>query len=111
MTFAASCSYVREILEAGVKVYLYPNAFIHAKNIMIDDEFTSIGSTNMDSRSFEQNFEVNAFIYSTETTRKMKADFLDLLKDSQRTMPEKWKKRPRKQKFKESFARLFSPLL
>ena len=110
-TYAASCSYVREIMEAGVKVYFYQKAFIHAKNIIVDDEFTSIGSTNVDSRSFEQNFEVNAFIYNTETALKMKSYFLDLLKDAPRLTLEKWAKRPRKQKIKESFARLFSPLL
>ena len=111
MTFSATCSYVREIVEAGVKVYFYQNAFIHAKNIIIDDEFVSIGSTNMDPRSFEQNFEVNAFIYSRETAQKMKTDFLDLLKDTSKITLDKWAKRSRKQKFKESFARLFSPLL
>jgi cardiolipin synthase len=111
MTHAASCSYMREIMDAGVKVYFYENSFIHSKNIMIDDEFTSIGSTNMDMRSFEQNFEVNAFIYCRETTEKMKSEFLELLKDTPKLTPEKWAKRPRKQRVKESFSRLFSPLL
>ena len=60
---AASMSYMKEILEAGVIIHLYTKGFIHAKTIVVDGILSSIGTANMDYRSFDQNFEVNAMIY------------------------------------------------
>ncbi len=57
----ASLSYLAEMMKAGVKIYLYRKGFIHSKLMVSDDEFSTIGSTNMDFRSFEHNFEANAF--------------------------------------------------
>ena len=68
----ASYSYFQEILEAGGKVYLYNKGFLHSKVIIIDDIMASIGSANMDLRSFKLNFEVNAFIYDDEVIKDMK---------------------------------------
>jgi len=79
--------------------------------MVIDDEVSTIGTTNMDFRSFEQNYEVNAFIYDEQKAIEIKSYFMDDLGESVLIDFETWRKRPRWQKAKESFARLFSPLL
>ncbi|MEG1673357.1 MAG: phospholipase D-like domain-containing protein, partial [Alistipes sp.] len=71
-----SFSYIRSMLKAGVKVYFYQPGFLHAKMVAIDDEYCTIGSANMDFRSFEHNFEANAFIYDKKITKQMKNIFL-----------------------------------
>jgi cardiolipin synthase len=55
------------VLEAGIKVYKYKKGFLHSKAIVIDGFISIVGSANLDERSFNQNFEVNAFIYDTKT--------------------------------------------
>ncbi|WP_300851804.1 cardiolipin synthase, partial [uncultured Bacteroides sp.] len=60
LTHLASCSYLADVLQAGVKVYLYKLGFLHSKLMVSDDELSTVGSTNVDFRSFEHNFEVNA---------------------------------------------------
>ncbi len=59
----ATLSYIGDLLKAGATVYIYDNGFIHAKTIVVDDEIASVGTANIDVRSFRLNFEVNAFIY------------------------------------------------
>ena len=111
LTHLASCSYLADVLRAGVKVYLYQKGFLHSKLMVSDDLLSTVGSTNMDFRSFEHNFEVNCFVYQAAFARQMKKLFMRDLQGCDRVMPEAWKKRPMKQKFCESFMRLFSPLL
>jgi cardiolipin synthase len=96
---------------AGVKVFFYQKGFIHSKLIVVDDLLCSIGTTNMDFRSFEYNFEVNAFIYNEETATQARNIYLDDLNDSRQMFLKLWKERSNWMKLKESFARLFSPLL
>lgn len=104
-------SYLGRALEAGVRVFKYKDGFLHSKAIVIDDFISIVGSANMDERSFNQNFEVNAFIYDTKTADKLKMLFeRDTKKCIELTLAE-WTNRKRKQKLKESFARLFSPLM
>ena len=78
----ASSSYAGELLKYGAKLYNYDhNAFLHAKTIVVDDCVCSIGTANMDIRSFELNFEINAFMYSSEVAKKQRAIFEnDILK-------------------------------
>jgi len=111
--FTALCtkSYIKEMLESEVKFYFYQPGFLHSKMMVVDDQLCTIGTTNMDFRSFEQNFEVNAFIYNVETAQEVKGYFMDDLMESRKINLSEWRKRPRWQKTKESFARLFSPLL
>ena len=73
----ASRSYLREIHEAGAKVYLYESGFMHSKLMVIDDALVTCGSTNADFRSFENNFEANVFIYDQGTALRLKKVFLD----------------------------------
>ncbi len=79
----ASRSYLREVVEAGVKVGLYEKGFLHSKLMVCDDVISTCGSTNLDFRSFENNFEVNAFIYDEAVAAKMKQVFLE---DEQKTV-------------------------
>lgn len=101
-----------DLLEFGVKIYHYDkNAFLHAKTVVIDDEICSIGTANMDTRSFELNFEVNAFIYSEIIAKEQKYEFeRDILKCEELTL-EKYKRRSRVVKVKEAISRLFSDVL
>ncbi|MBO5546950.1 MAG: cardiolipin synthase [Bacteroidales bacterium] len=107
----ASRSYVKDLLAAGVKVIFYEKGFLHAKTIVADDQVVSIGSTNMDVRSFEQDFEINAFIYDSDMAVRMRDVFLEDEKDGRYIDPTQWEDRPAFVRFEESFARLFSPLL
>lgn len=111
ITTLASRSYIKDLLEAGVKVYFYEKGFMHAKTVVADDEVFSVGSTNLDIRSFEQDFEINAFIYDKDMARQMRDLFLKDLESCTQVDPERWKNRSRIHRFWESVARLFSPVL
>lgn len=73
----AGRSYLTEALEAGVKVYLYEAGFNHSKLLVADDSLSTCGSTNIDFRSFENNFESNVFFFDREMALRMKKVFLD----------------------------------
>ena len=90
----ASQSYLKEILRAGIKVYFYQGGFLHAKSLIIDNEFSSLGSTNFDFRSFDHNFEINAFLYSPETNAQMKKIFINDMRQCRRITLSRWKRRP-----------------
>lgn len=104
-------SFVSELLEAGVKIYFFQSGFLHSKLVVVDGVFSSVGTANMDFRSLETNFEVNALIYNEKIARELELQFLDDLKQSRQVLAEEWEKRPRIEKAKESFARLLSPML
>jgi len=107
----ASRSYVKELLTAGVRIFFYSNGYMHSKTAVSDDRVLTIGSTNMDVRSYEQDFEANAFIYNRALAFKMKNIFLEDEALSREVDPSEWSKRPVLKRFSESLARLFSPLL
>jgi cardiolipin synthase len=90
---------------------LYQKGFLHAKLMVSDDCCSTIGSTNMDFRSLEHNFEVNAFLYDAESASRLKGIFLSDQKDAVLLSPKAWKLRPWYQKLGESVIRLFAPLL
>jgi cardiolipin synthase len=108
----ASRSYLRELHEAGAKIYLYQAGFLHAKTLVSDDALSTCGSTNLDIRSFENNFEVNAFVYDEGTALRMKKIFLDDLKQSVEMSELPRRTHPRfGARLLESLTRLVSPLL
>lgn len=111
IVYWASRSYIAELLEAKIKVYLYNKGFNHSKIITIDNRFSSIGTANMDNRSFEDNFEVTAMIYDRNMTDRLESRFLADLDGCTRLTYRRWATRSRTDMFKESVARLFSPLL
>lgn len=100
--------YMKELLPDGVKFYKY-NGFMHSKTLLIDDEITSIGTFNIDIRSFKQNFEMTAFIYDKKTNEEMTNAFLKEVENSQ-LVPADYKGRVIR-RFFESIARLFTPLM
>ena len=108
---AASRSYIQGLLNARVRVYFYRNNFLHSKAIVIDDNISIIGSANMDIRSYEQDFEISAFVYDTETAVHLRSSFEEDLLSCRELNANVWKSRRRWQRMKESIARLFSPLL
>ncbi len=111
LTHLGSCSYLADVLQAGVKVYFYQKGFLHSKLMVSDDCLCTVGSTNVDFRSFEHNFEVNAFIYDTPTALQLREVFLQDQRDCQQVSFKAWVKRPWRRKAAESLVRLFAPLL
>lgn len=111
MVWRSSRSYVNELLEAGVHIYFYLKGFTHSKLMIVDDVFSSVGTANMDIRSFNQDFEANALIYDEEITRQLKQDFEEDIENSKEILIAEWDKRMAVEKVQESVARMFSPLL
>jgi len=107
----ATLSYIGELLKVGAKVYLYNNGFIHAKTIVVDEEISSVGTANIDFRSFKLNFEVNAFLYDAGISKKLTDIFKEDMKVSVLLTPEEYQRRSFKVRFKESISRLLSPIL
>lgn len=110
MKWAAS-SYIGELLDAGVKVYMYRNGFIHAKTIVSDSGVMSIGTANMDIRSFKLNFEVNAFIYDDRVAIDGENQFRKDMELSEEVTKEKYNSRSLMLRIEESLIRLVSPIL
>lgn len=106
-----SRSYLRDVMEAGVKVLFYQPGFLHAKMMVIDDLISTVGSTNMDFRSFEYNFEVNAFMYDMQTAVRLKNIFLDDQQHCSYITSQRWAHRSWWRKVEESIFRLFAPLM
>ena len=107
----ASRSYFKDAMTAGIKIFLYRKGYMHAKTLVIDDCFVTIGSTNIDFRGFEQDFEINAFIYDSDLACQQREIFLLDQEDAQLITLDEWEKRPRTEKALESFARVFSQVL
>jgi cardiolipin synthase len=108
---SASSTYFIKIMEAGVKILYYKENFLHSKAITVDDEIGIVGTANMDIRSFEQNYEVNAFIYDKNTAVELRMAFEADAENCDEISVEMWKSRNTWTRFKESLARLLSPLL
>ncbi len=109
--FYASRSYFPELLEVGAKIYEYKNGFMHSKIVIVDSELASIGTANMDMRSFHLNFEVNAFLYDTSSVHELVRDFENDLLVSEEMDYEQFKNRAFVLRIIESTYRLLSPLL
>ena len=107
----ASRSYITQCLRAGIKIYMFNVGMLHSKTLIIDDNFCSIGSANMDFRSFEHNFESTMFIYSREVNSQLAKQFLADMAMSRRVNVVEWRNRSKWLKAKESMLRLLSPIL
>ncbi|HLT72155.1 MAG TPA: cardiolipin synthase [Cyclobacteriaceae bacterium] len=108
---AASRFYFLDLLESGVKIYLYKKGLIHAKTMVVDDSLSIVGTANMDLRSFELNFEINAIIYSERVNAEMTETFYKDLENSSQIVLEDWSKRSKFRTFLEGLARILAPLL
>ncbi|ALC80228.1 MULTISPECIES: cardiolipin synthase [Bacillus] len=111
LVYWASYSYLKDLLAIGVKCYLYEKGFLHAKTIIADDKVASVGTANIDIRSFKLNFEVNAFIYDELKAKELSEIFTEDMNVSRELTLEQYKSRPRLQRVVESIARLLSPIL
>ena len=108
---AVSKSHYEELLEVGIEVYLYKKGFIHAKSMICDEEVSILGTANLDHRSFDLNFEVNAVVYSKSFSKELKATFDYTLKESIKLDYEVWKERPFIKKLGAKALGLISPLM
>lgn len=106
----ASRSYLLELMQAGVQFYLYRKGFMHAKVMIIDHLMATVGTANVDMRSFFSNFELNAVMFNKDEIKRLEADFLMDLKESVELKLVEFEKRSRVEKGKEVIARLLSPL-
>ena len=108
---AATRAYYRDLLEAGVRIFLYEECLLHAKTMTIDDEIAFFGTSNFDIRSFTLDFEINLILYGAEATRQLRLQQEEYLKQSTRLTLEDWEKRPAPQKVFQNVTKLLSPLL
>ncbi|MEF9945277.1 MAG: cardiolipin synthase [Lachnospiraceae bacterium] len=107
----ATYSYLGDMIDAGAKCYVYNNGFLHTKGITVDGMVSCYGTANMDIRSFELNFEVNATIYSARTTQKLEKIFENDMRQSTLITRRMYRERGVVIRTKEQFCRLLSPLL
>jgi cardiolipin synthase A/B len=105
-----SLSYITELLDAGVRLFLYQKGFNHSKYMIVDGVFSVVGSANVDMRSFELNFEVTALVYNEEFANKMLLVFGNDITNSEQVVPEEWDNRKRSWRYKESLSRILGPL-
>lgn len=108
---AASRSYFKELLYAGVKIYRYQKGFIHAKTLTIDSQLSTVGTANLDYRSFDLNFEVNAIVYDMKVSQDLRKQFEEDLLLSEEVRLGSWLQRNKIRVFFEKIAGLISPLL
>ncbi|MEO5649991.1 MAG: cardiolipin synthase [Ginsengibacter sp.] len=108
---SAARSYYHDLLKAGVEIYQYTKGFVHAKTMVTDRKIAMVGSSNLDFRSFDLNFEVNAIVYNEEIAGELSDIFYEDLKDAERIDAIAWDNRPNYKKLQEKIARLVSPLL
>ncbi len=104
-------SYFQRFLKSGVRIYLYPEGFLHSKVITVDDRLCTVGTANVDIRSFQHNYEVNVLSYDAKVAGDLRADFL---RDSARSIAlnlDEFAQRPWWYRLAEGAARTLSPLL
>src|SRR5690625_1421410 len=107
----ATLSYIGELLHEGAEIYLYQNGFLHAKTIVVDGKLSSVGTANIDVRSFRLNFEVNAFLYDIDFAQRLVKKFEEDIQTSTQVTIGLYEKRSLMIRFKESISRLLSPIL
>ncbi|UQS87224.1 cardiolipin synthase [Nicoliella spurrieriana] len=109
--YRATQYYAHQLAEDGVKIYFYQDGFIHAKTMVIDGQVGSVGSANLDYRSFKLNFEVNAFMYDEKICEQLESIYRQDMAKSKLMTPELFSQQPLWTRFKQQFSRLFAPIL
>jgi cardiolipin synthase len=107
----ATLSHIGQLLKTGVKVYIYQKGFIHAKMLVVDGKIASVGTANIDVRSFRLNFEVNAVLYDRKLSSRLGKIFREDMEESTELTLHDYQNRPLWIRFKESISRLLSPIL
>ena len=111
LPYWAANTYARELARAGVRFYFYREGYFHPKALIIDGEICSVGSANMDIRSFSINYEINSIIYDRATAQELERDFLADLEECEEFTWRTYEARNFLLRFRDSLARLASPLL
>ncbi|MTV81400.1 cardiolipin synthase [Secundilactobacillus folii] len=109
--YRATQYYAHELAKVGVKIYYYERGFMHSKTMVVDDRLSSVGSANLDYRSFKLNFEVNAFIYDEKITTQLAKLFEEDQRLSRLITAKMFDEQSLYLRFKQSFCRLLSPIL
>nr|WP_087568867.1 cardiolipin synthase [Paenibacillus sp. MY03] len=109
--YSATLVHVGELLPYGVKILQYEKGFMHAKTIVVDEEVASVGTMNIDPRSFRLNFEVNALVYDANVAKELHELFLQDSESCTELTKERYGERSNVAKFKQAVARLLSPIL
>ena len=108
LVFHAARSHYTDLLKGGIKIYERRDALLHAKTAVIDGVWSTIGSTNLDWRSFLHNYELNAVVVGDDFGRQMEAMFQRDEADSELITLEKWKRRSLLDRIKETGSRLWA---
>ena len=109
--YRATQYYAHVLANEGVTIYTYQRGFLHAKTMLIDGKMSSVGSANLDFRSFKLNFEINAFIYDSDTTDQLEQIFVNDIRNSRVVTAAVFDQQSRWLRFKQRFSRLLSPIL
>lgn len=107
----ATFSNIGDMLNAGAKIYIYQKGFLHAKTIVVDGKIASVGTANIDVRSFRLNFEVNAFLYHPDVAQSLADRFHEDIVESTELTFKLYQSRSKWIRFKEAVSRLLSPIL
>lgn len=107
----ATYSYAGQLVRAGARVFIYDNGFLHTKMIVVDDKASTVGTANIDVRSFKLNFEVNAFLYDEKISMELARLFEQDMELSTELTSKIYYERTKMIKTKESIARLLAPIL
>ncbi|MDR2660579.1 MAG: cardiolipin synthase [Lactobacillaceae bacterium] len=109
--YRATEYYAKQLQDLGAEVFIYNNGFLHTKVIIVDEEISSIGSANLDIRSFSLNFEANAIIYSSKIGKQLKDQFILDVQSSIKIDKKYFDSQPFFRKFRQNVSRLLSPIL
>lgn len=111
LVYWATYFHAADLVKYGAKVYTYENGFVHSKTLIIDGEYASVGSANLDYRSLQLCFEANVVLYNYDIAQKLRNDFIKDLKLSRALTLERYEQRSKIVRFKEGLARLIAPML
>jgi cardiolipin synthase len=107
---AAAWTNYGPLLRCGVQIHLYEKGFMHAKTMVVDKHISIVGTANMDIRSFDLNFEVNAVVYSQDFALQLSDSFVEDLRYARKLNYKEWEQRPVYIKMFNKLAGLLSPL-
>lgn len=111
LVYKLTRSFYGELIDCGVKIYEYTPGFIHAKQLLADGKLASVGTANMDFRSFHHNFENGVLLYNAKTIEKIQEDFQALFEISKNVTEKYHNRKKHSLSFTDRFLRLFSTLL
>lgn len=109
--YRASQYYAHQLADEGITIYFYQNGFMHAKTMVVDGKMSSVGSANLDFRSFKLNFEINTFIYDHKVADQLEQIYMQDVRQSRVMTPERFAQQSLWLRFKQTFSRLLSPIL